>query len=33
MNSRKATAIHQIAAVAYSTNFYRAFYATPCVSL
>jgi len=30
MNSRYATAIHQIATVTYSTHFYATFYATPC---
>ena len=29
----KATAIHQIATVTYSINFYAAFCATPCVPL
>jgi len=33
MNSRQATAIHQIATVTYYTNFYATFYATPCVPL
>jgi len=33
MNSRLATAIHQIATVTYSTNFYATFYAAPCVPL